>query len=474
MVFSLVPRSLDMGLAFVLLALAPAGSAQLRPDGVNWDPPKENNIWFAPPTASDTVFVFVHGLHSHSATCWLVEERGQPTQYWPYLVLKDERLGRPSVFLGGYTLGQSGNLFQASVELEEALENSRVLVLYRNIVFIAHSMGGVVVRRMLVNFKEKFRGKKLGLLFFASPSGGSDVADWGSMLLSIWGIRRPDIDRLRTDSIYLQELDQEFHDLLVGRHQADSDRLDIKGADLIEQDGYGGTPVLVVPWLSAARDFPEYKYLSGDHSSIVKPTDQNSPSHKFVVDFYKAFMSQGTNGPLYPASAAAPAPDIRPDTGIRVRRPTTDSQTAAQPETLDPQSGGDSNRVEKSRLPDPPDALMSYIWSLVKRWCYYFKIGDFGAWRDMYAERLVSYYTFSDFAVDDIIVQEKARARHFSQRDVRPSHPEFRMASRTEVDVKFDSSYFPSGAYVKPQQNERTSIFRFAWTGKDWKIVSQW
>ena len=279
----------------ILLAVMPLSFAQMNEDGRTWRSPDPgvNNIWFARNPSSDTVFVFVHGIHSDSR-CWLYEENGQPKQYWPYLVWQDERLRHPSVFLGGYTFGAHYNIFDAVLELLRNLINQKILD-YPNIVFVAHSMGGVVVRRMLCSYVAEFHKSRLGLLLFASPSSGSSWADLASFL-------QPgnSVDRLRSEDPYLVELDQEFKTLTSGR------RLNITGAEVVEGDGYLGTPAQVVGRASAARYF-DYRTLPGDHSSLVKPQGLGSLSHEFVVDFYGRFAGVFKEPEV---TIAAPPPDI--------------------------------------------------------------------------------------------------------------------------------------------------------------------
>lgn len=164
-------------------------------------------------------------------------------------------------------------------------------------------MGGVVVRRMLCDFSDRFRGKNVGILLFGSPSAGSKVADIFSFLHST------EIDRLRTDSVYLRDLDQEFKNLMDGYDHAPADRVHIIGAEVVEGNDYENT-MQIVEWQSATRNFA-YQTLPGDHSSIVKPSSLSSPSHEFVVEFYEHFASS-FNVQAEPAVARSTNPEHRP------------------------------------------------------------------------------------------------------------------------------------------------------------------
>ena len=158
---TLSPRIVLPILFLILIATKKDLRAQMNSDG-SWQVPGPgvNNVWFSR-TSTSTVFVFVHGLNSDSR-CWLYQENGRPKQYWPYLVTTDSRIGSPAVFLGGYNFGPNYTIFDAVTELNNKLTFEGVLQ-YQNVVFIAHSMGGVVARRLLCSHSYEFRGKKVGL-----------------------------------------------------------------------------------------------------------------------------------------------------------------------------------------------------------------------------------------------------------------------------------------------------------------------
>src|SRR6218665_1507648 len=110
-----------------------------------------NNTWFrfADPNTS---LIFVHGLLSSADSCW----RSSKGIYWPELIAADKDFREVSIFLGGYhTSVNSGkyDIAQCVAEFVRALKLSvagySAPISSRNIIFICHSLGGVVVRRML-------------------------------------------------------------------------------------------------------------------------------------------------------------------------------------------------------------------------------------------------------------------------------------------------------------------------------------
>jgi pimeloyl-ACP methyl ester carboxylesterase len=308
--------------ALAMLAItANLGLAQLRPDG-SWALPAANNVWFAPPDwSSDTVFVFVHGYNSDSAQCWVYGENGESKQYWPYLVWYDSRLRHPAVFLGGYTLGQRATFRDMATEQLVELQKHDVMR-YRNIVFVAHSMGGVIVRRMLTTYARQFAGKKVGVVLFASPSTGSFWAQYDSVV-PLLGFPNPRVVKnLQVDSMYLTDLDQDFKELL------DSRQLNIMGAEAVEGNE------TVVDRDSGSRYF-YYEVIPGTgHFSIVKPPTIHSEAHEFLVRFYQKFQADSP-APENVATAAPPVlsqPPVQAPTEQRTyAEPAVPSQPPVQP-----------------------------------------------------------------------------------------------------------------------------------------------
>ena len=157
-----------------------------------------NNSWQTNNAASDTAIVFVHGILSDAKACWTAPPKAGKSAYWPELVAKDSAFstitlddnGLPrkqhvSVFRAGYFTAWDAGKYgvqDCAVELFRGLDNpvkSDAALGKSNILFICHSTGGLVVRQMLLNERDIFRPKKIGLLLVASPALGSA---WGKQL----------------------------------------------------------------------------------------------------------------------------------------------------------------------------------------------------------------------------------------------------------------------------------------------------
>ena len=102
--------------------------------------------WIRKPKSGTSV-VFIHGILSEGETCW----RHENDSYWPEL-LKDESafksLGiyeftyQTNVFSGTYSLSDVVDALKEHLRLDGLLEGK--------LVFVCHSMGGIVARKYLV------------------------------------------------------------------------------------------------------------------------------------------------------------------------------------------------------------------------------------------------------------------------------------------------------------------------------------
>lgn len=254
-----------------------------------------NNTWHSFRKDSEIAFVYVHGYFSNAKDCW---KNDKVSTFWPELLSQDKRLPPLSIFLGGYYtgidstsygIGDCANQLFGALQRESA-DGSPSVLSFKNIVFVCHSLGGIVTRYMLQAYQKHFADHKIGLLLMASPSIGSDYAVTFKRLINFY--RNKLGQQLATDSEALTNLDDLFKLFLEGR----SDQ-DLVGAEAVEHLGMfnmkwlpGFKPIVLKS--SAARYFSEVRVIPGcDHSSIVKPTDLNHESHNFLVDFIvKKFM----------------------------------------------------------------------------------------------------------------------------------------------------------------------------------------
>jgi hypothetical protein len=235
--------------------------------------------------------VFVHGFLSDGDSCW----RNQIGAYWPELLTQEPSLQS----LGVYVFTYQTSLFSGSYRLSDVVdalkEHMRLdgVIACREIVFVCHSLGGIVVRKFLIERASELIAaqKHIGLFLVASPSLGSSYADWLSPLARFLGHSQGDALRFVRGNEWLGDLDKEFRNL------KERGQLRITGKELIEDKFILLKSVMsqqVVEPFSGARYFGEsFKVPESDHFSIAKPESNRSIQHRLLCDFVTTFSHVG-------------------------------------------------------------------------------------------------------------------------------------------------------------------------------------
>lgn len=290
-----------------------------------------DNLWFCA-NESDTVVVFVHGLHSDNVTAWKSlapqDARSTSGSYWPGLVLSDTNLKQPSVYLAGFYTKIGGTEYgmkDAANELYSALSTPSgaqpAVLSKKNIFFVAHSLGGIIVREVLVRHTQAFAGKRVGLLLVASPSGGSSYAEALATTASV--TRQRLVQELTIGSPFLRQLDDDFRQVLVEQRVPG-----LVGTELIENQfvdlgagtsGMFGKLASQFGWVlakvygtrivepeSAGRYFPRPVVIpKSDHFTISRPSGLNDYAHRELMLLFNRMQ-------------ASAAPICEPPSGFRL------------------------------------------------------------------------------------------------------------------------------------------------------------
>jgi phosphoserine phosphatase len=264
--------------------------------------------WVRKPEGNVSV-VFVHGILSSGESCWL----NKNGTYWPDLLAKEMDLQsvgayvftyETGVFSGSYRLGDAVDALKEFMRLDRVTES-------KYLIFVCHSMGGILVRKYLVErAMDLTRGKHaIDLFLVASPSLGSSYADWLSPLAQLFGHAQADALAFVRGNAWLSDLDKEFMNL------KEAGDLSIRGKELVEdkfvvlKQFFGQQ---VVEPFSGARYFGEpFKVPMSDHFSIAKPENKEAIQHRLLCQFIS-------------------------DTLERTRRPAVESTVQAAPETTPP------------------------------------------------------------------------------------------------------------------------------------------
>lgn len=176
----------------------------------------------------------MYGLTGNVYNTWLDKDC---RIHWPSQLLKEDILDA-RILSFGYDADVAHWFSAASVNRignhAEALlgaltrRRERTNSEYRKIIFVVHSLGGLVVQNALALSKsspeahlQKFEANTIGLAFLGTPHFGADLASWGrygARLLNIVKRANEDIVQvLQPDSEMLATIQKRFHEILRSR-----------------------------------------------------------------------------------------------------------------------------------------------------------------------------------------------------------------------------------------------------------------
>lgn len=248
--------------------------------------------WIRKPTGSLSV-VFVHGILSSGEACW----RHANGAYWPDLLNNEPELDALGIYVYTYQTSISSGSYSISDIVDNLKEHIFTLdhvADSKKIVFVCHSMGGIVVRKLIVERVNDFldRNIEVGLFLVASPSLGSDYANWLEPIAKFAGHAQAKALRFSQDNQWLNDLDKSFINL------KESKRLKINGKELLEDKFVTLKFIIrkqVVPPFTGAKYFGEsFKVSGSDHCSIAKPEDNSAEQHRLLIAFLAKINSDDT------------------------------------------------------------------------------------------------------------------------------------------------------------------------------------
>jgi len=230
------------------------------------------------------VIVFVHGLHGNRES-W----RASNGAYWPDLVRTDPRFAYSDVDVAEYPT-PSSNGKMSSVQLADTLWNrlkqDRVWE-YREVVFIAHSLGGILVEEMLLRHPADAAKVKF-IVSYGTPHEGSSVA----RIASIYD-KDPLLNDLSdaSDNAFLTQLENNWrgHDSVNGIHRFCA----YETEDTRPEDGFARylkTHARVVSYFSATYGCDVTtppQEVHADHLHMVRPADRTSSAYDFFRRVYR-------------------------------------------------------------------------------------------------------------------------------------------------------------------------------------------
>jgi hypothetical protein len=161
------------------------------------------------------------------------------------------------------------------------------------IVFVCHSMGGIVARRFLVKEQSLLLSRGLdtiSLFLVASPSLGSEYANMLSLVSRVIGHTQASALQFSQNNVWLNDLDKDFMNFKA------NESLRIQGKELIEDLPLYGKGLIrkqIVEPFSGARYFGNsFKVPGSDHITIATPASRDAVQHRLLVKFVKEFLEK--------------------------------------------------------------------------------------------------------------------------------------------------------------------------------------
>jgi hypothetical protein len=164
------------------------------------------------------------------------------------------------------------NLDEAVTNLNSRLVSDEIFSKHREVVFVCHSLGGLIVQRLLLTFRQ-YTQQVPFIYFFSTPETGAQIANLGSVFSSDPLLKAMFVG---DENGYLQNLENEWK----------ASQFHIHRLCAYEKKKYKG--VLVVDRLSGTRNCDEPPIaLNEDHVGIVKP---NSAEHDSYIALRNAVL----------------------------------------------------------------------------------------------------------------------------------------------------------------------------------------
>ena len=304
-----------LGTCFLIVACATGNSADTSEAPLGIIPERNES--------SNTLIVFVHGLGDDSVNAWRNPDNGA---YWPSLVASDDTFNGADIAVYGYptdVLRGTYTIDDVATDLNRQLQSFQLRHTYENTIFVAHSMGGLVVRAYLLKHREEIELPKF-IYFLGTPTNGSSIANLARLISS-----SPQVKGLVDfpDNLYLRSQSSQW--------QASALRTEIKTYCAFEVLRTSG--VKVVPQASAtALCNDRFEPIHENHIRMSKPKGLTSEAH---ISFRLAYAE--TIG------------DLRLITGSQSIRIAQDDVSRRGPVTLT----GNEIRVEED-LSLPPGSLI--------------------------------------------------------------------------------------------------------------------
>ena len=230
------------------------------------------------------VIVFVNGVFGDGVSTWT---NGTTGKYWPTLLAADPVFADADIYVHSFLsphLSTAQQILELAGRMKDFLETDQVVAKHTELVFLCHSMGGLVTRAYLLTARPP-PAKVPMIYFFATPTAGANVAEIVSHLSA-----NPQLADMRPldDGGYVKNLREQW------LQTSNDTGLDYpnKIASFCAYELKDTWGFRVVPEVSATYLCNhETRAVLSDHLDIVKPADENAEQYRFFKAAYERQFS---------------------------------------------------------------------------------------------------------------------------------------------------------------------------------------
>ena len=230
------------------------------------------------------VIVFVHGLHG-SRDSWRAANRA----YWPEMVRTDPRFAFSDVVVAEYPTPESNGRMtslQLADVLWKRLQDDHVWE-HREVVFVAHSLGGILVEEMLLRHPAEAARVRF-IVSYGTPHEGSTIA----RMAAIYD-KDPLLGELSdTDNnLFLTQLEGDWrsHESVNGIHRFCA----YEAEDTVPESRFGRylkAHARVVGYFSATYGCDVTtppQEIRADHQNMIRPANRTAAAYDFFYRVYR-------------------------------------------------------------------------------------------------------------------------------------------------------------------------------------------
>lgn len=171
---------------------------------------------FVGPSDREKILVFIHGVTASNEKSWRNPTTGA---YWPALIQADPDLKEYGTYLLGYhspKFSKASTIAEIANRELQRLKDEGLLARGKQVVIVAHSMGGLVAKEMLTQLHRPNReeldrlDRVKGVIFLSSPALGADLGEYAS-----WISMNPQFGNMQPADLnaFLQRLEDSWQNL---------------------------------------------------------------------------------------------------------------------------------------------------------------------------------------------------------------------------------------------------------------------